>query len=206
VFHCRDAARRAERVHSSARVFRDAKNVIALVFAFQRGAANRVDVRAACYHVVVSRKVFARVEVLRFDGFFAFSMRREIKPDSMGTPSSCPGGTSALYALAAENRASVVFEQRKKTRGAGIALASRASRNWLSMRRAVAFRAGCCRPPSATTSSCRLCTAQQTARRPASTDRRALENLAFVLEEHIEPWAARRYYRGSAPITAGAAA
>ena len=62
---------RAERFDQFAHdVFRDAQNVVALVLAFQRGAANGVNRLALLvHHVVVLEKMFACVEILRLDGF-----------------------------------------------------------------------------------------------------------------------------------------
>ena len=62
---------RAVRVHQFAHhVFRDAQDVITLIFSFQRGAANRIDRLALfVHHIVVFKKVFARVEILGLDRF-----------------------------------------------------------------------------------------------------------------------------------------
>src|SRR5258706_7324918 len=61
---------RAERVDEFARdVFRDAENVVALIFSFERRTPNSVNGFALLVHyVVVFEQVFAGVEVLRFDG------------------------------------------------------------------------------------------------------------------------------------------
>ena len=51
-------------------IFGDAENIVALIFSFQRGAADGVDRLALLvHHVVVFEQMFAGVEVLRFDGF-----------------------------------------------------------------------------------------------------------------------------------------
>src|SRR6266446_1572499 len=51
-------------------VFGDSQNVIALILAFQRGAANGINRLALLvHHIVVFEKVFSGVEVLRFHGF-----------------------------------------------------------------------------------------------------------------------------------------
>ncbi len=61
----------AVRVNQLARnIFRDANHVIALVLAFKRRAANPINRFALLVHyVVVFQQMFARIEVLRFDGF-----------------------------------------------------------------------------------------------------------------------------------------
>src|SRR5258708_8440938 len=61
---------RAEGVDELARdVFRDAENVVALIFSFERGTADGVDGLALLVHyVVVFEQRFAVVEVLRVAG------------------------------------------------------------------------------------------------------------------------------------------
>src|SRR6266404_1532693 len=58
-------------IHKLARnIFRDANHVVALVLALERRAANPINRFALLVHyVVVFQQVFARIEVLRFDGF-----------------------------------------------------------------------------------------------------------------------------------------
>src|SRR5205814_790839 len=62
---------RAERFDQFAHdVFRDAQNVVTLVLAFQRGAANGVNRLALLvHHVVVFEKMLAGIKILRLDGF-----------------------------------------------------------------------------------------------------------------------------------------
>jgi len=93
-----------------ARFLGDAETYRAGLFS-QRGAGeSRRSFALLVIHVVVFEKVFARVEVCASTVFCAFSMRREINPDSMGTPSSCPGGTSAPSHAAAKDAHQVVFK------------------------------------------------------------------------------------------------
>src|SRR3989441_1035645 len=125
-------------------VFRDAQNVIALVLAFERGPADRVDRLALLvHHVVVFEKVFAGIEVLRFDGFLRVldAARDELRFDGHAF-----GHAQAVHqrldALATEDAHQIVFEREKKARGAGIALAAGASTQLvIDAPRLMAFRA-----------------------------------------------------------------
>ena len=110
---------RAERVDEFARdIFRDAENVIALVFSFERGAANGVNRLALLvHHVVVFEKMFAGVEVLRFNGFLSVldAARDEARFDGHAF-GHAEAEHEGLDAFAAENAHEVVFEREKKAR------------------------------------------------------------------------------------------
>src|SRR5277367_296737 len=110
-------------------VFGYAENVIALIFAFERGAANGINRLALLVHnVVVFEKVFAGIEVLRFDGFLrvfnAAGDQAGFDGDAFGHAETEHQG---FHAFAAENAHEVVFEREEKARGAGVALAAGAS-------------------------------------------------------------------------------
>src|SRR5277367_3469074 len=118
---------RAKGLHQFARdVFGDPENVIALVLPFQRGAANGINRLALLvHHVVVFKKMFAGVEVLRFDAFLRVfdAIRNHFRFDGHAF-----GHAEAVHerldALAAEDAHKVVFKGKKKSRGARVALAS----------------------------------------------------------------------------------
>ena len=121
---------RAERFHQFAGdVFRDAQRIIFLFFSFERGAANRIDRLALLvHHVVVFEQVFARLEVLRFDGLLrVFDAPR----NQLGLDGHALGHAQAVHqrldALAAEHAQQIVFERKEKARGARVALAAGAS-------------------------------------------------------------------------------
>src|SRR6266478_3812717 len=125
-------------------VFRDAQDVIALVFAFQRGAANRVNRFALfVHHVVVLEQMFAGIEILRFDRLLRLL---DAARDHSRFDGHAFGHTQAEHqrpdTLAAEDAHQVVFERKKKPRRARIALASRAPAQLIvNAPRLVAFRA-----------------------------------------------------------------
>src|SRR5580700_2880835 len=109
--------------------FGNAQNVVALIFSFQRGAANTVDGFALLVHyIVVFEEMFASVEVLRFHGLLGIF---NTAGDQAGLDGHAFGHSEAEHqgfdALAAENAHQVVFERKKESRGTGIALASGAS-------------------------------------------------------------------------------
>src|ERR1700731_4150553 len=62
---------RAEGVDEFARdVFRDAENVVTLIFSFERGTPDGVNrLPLLVHYVVVFKQVLAGIEVLRFHGF-----------------------------------------------------------------------------------------------------------------------------------------
>src|SRR5262245_3666015 len=121
---------RAVSVHELAGdVFGDAEDVIALVFSFERGAANVVNRFALLvHHVVVFEQVFAGVEVLRFDGFLRVF---DATGNETGLDGHAFGHAKTVHesfdAFAAEDAHEVVFERKEKARGAGVALAAGAS-------------------------------------------------------------------------------
>ena len=118
---------RTEGIHELARqIFGDAENVVALIFSFERGAANAVNRLALLvHHIVVFEKVFAGVEVLRFDGFLGLldTIRDHFRFDGHAF-----GHAEAVHklldALAAEDAHEVVFEGEEKARGTRVALAA----------------------------------------------------------------------------------
>src|SRR5262245_18072491 len=110
-------------------VFGDAENIIALVFAFERGATDGVDGFALLvHHVVVFEEVLAGVEVLRFDGFLCVF-------DAAGDEAGFDGHAfshaetehQGFDTFAAEDAHEVVFERKEKAGGSGVALAASAS-------------------------------------------------------------------------------
>src|SRR5580692_10998261 len=120
----------AEGVDQFARdVFRNAEDVIALIFSFERGAANSVNRLALLvHHVVVFEEVFARVEVLRFDRFLCVF---DAAGDEAGLDGYAFGHTEAehegFHAFAAEDAHEIVFEGKEEARGARVALPAGAS-------------------------------------------------------------------------------
>src|ERR1700730_15759348 len=118
---------RAEGVDKFARdIFRDAENVVTLIFSFERGTPDGVNGLALVVdYVVVLKQVFAGIVVLRFDGFLrVFYAPR----DELGFYGYAFGHTQAVHqrfhALAAENAHQVVFKRKKKARRARVALAA----------------------------------------------------------------------------------
>src|SRR5277367_2932334 len=109
--------------------FSNFENIVALVFAFERGTANIVNRLALLVHyIVVFEKVFAGVEVLRFHGLLrVFDAAR----DKAGFDGDAFGHAEAehesFHAFAAENAHEVVFEREEKARGAWVALTAGAS-------------------------------------------------------------------------------
>src|SRR6266851_1748610 len=120
----------AESVNEFARdVFGDAENVIALVFAFERGPPDGVNRLALLvHHVVVFEQVLAGVEVLGFDGFLRVF---DAAGDELGLDGHAFSHAQAVHegldALATEDAHEIVFEREKEARRAGITLAAGAS-------------------------------------------------------------------------------
>ena len=89
------------------------ENVLALILAFERGAANRVNRFALLvHHVVVFEQVFASVEVLRFDGFLRLfdAARDEFRFDGHAF-GHAEAEHQRFDAFAAEDAHEVVFER-----------------------------------------------------------------------------------------------
>ena len=110
-------------------VFRDSQHVIALIFSFERGAANRVDRLALLvHHIVVLEQMFTGIKVLRFDAFLRFL-------DTFRNHSGFDGHAfrhaqaehQLLHAFAAKNTRQIVFERNEEARRAGVTLAAGAS-------------------------------------------------------------------------------
>src|SRR5216683_2102177 len=120
----------AEGVDEFARdVLGDAEHVVALVFAFERGAPYGVNRLALLvHHVVVFKEVLAGVEVLGFHGFLRVF---DAAGDELGLDGHPFGHAQAVHegfdALAAEDAHEIVFEGEEEARGAGVALTSSAS-------------------------------------------------------------------------------
>src|SRR5262249_44655822 len=98
-------------------------------FAFERGAANRVDRLALLvHHVVVFEQMFAGVEVLGFHGFLRTlnAIGNHFRFDRHAF-----GHTEAIHelldALAAEDAHEVVFKREEKARRTRIALTTSAA-------------------------------------------------------------------------------
>ena len=107
-------------------VFGDAQRVVFLFFSFEGGAANRIDRLALLvHHVVVFEQVFARLEVLRFDGHLRVfdAARNQLGFDGDALGHSQPVH-QRLDALAAEHAQQVVLERKEKAGGARVALAA----------------------------------------------------------------------------------
>ena len=199
-------------------VFRFLENELALILAFERGAANRVNRFALLvHHVVVFEQVFASVEVLRFDRllrlFDAAGNHFRFDGHAFG---HAEAKHQRLDALAAEDAHEIVFEREEEARRAGIALTTGATAKLVvDAAGFVAFGAE---------------NVQAAERddfivfgfallREIIVDRlplvgRHLKNLAFVLEQNhrramgcaVSPAALMFAAAGSWPMTAGAAA
>ncbi len=103
--------------HFARHIFRNPEHIIALIFAFQRGAANTINGFALLVHyIVVFQQMFASVEVLGFHGFLrVFDAPR----NQAGFNGHAFGHSQAEHqrfdAFAAEDAHQVIFQGKEKT-------------------------------------------------------------------------------------------